>query len=155
MPLDPTPLRRAAAVMRNGSHVGDGRDLEAGRLQRADRLLPAATRTLHEHLDLSHPMVHGASRGEIGGLGRGVGGALPRSLEAGQAGTAPADDIPARVGDRDEGVVERRLDVRVPHRHVLAFSLLPALRLLSLGHVTPGALLLATDAHGALRTAAL
>src|ERR687895_1841841 len=155
MVLDPSPLRWAAAVMRDWGHVGDGGDLEAGRLERADRLLAAAARTLHEDLDLSHPMVHGASGGEVGGLGRGVRGTLPRALEAGQAGTAPADDVPARIGDGDEGVVERRLDVRVPDRHVLALSLLSALRLLSLCHVTPGALLLAADANGALRTAAL
>src|SRR6266576_6390672 len=90
--LDAAPLGRAATVVRNGGDVGDGADLEAGRLERTDRLLSAGARTLHVDLDLAHAVLHGALRGTVGRQGRGVGRALARALEAGHAGGAPADD---------------------------------------------------------------
>src|SRR6476469_10307129 len=121
--LDSAPLGRAAAVVRDGGDVGDGADLEAGRLERTDRLLSAGARTLHVDLDLAHAVLHGPLRGAIGRQGGGVRGALAGTLEAGHTGGAPADDRAVEVGDRDDRVVERRLDVDVPLGHVL---LLPA-----------------------------
>ena len=43
---DAAPLGRAATVVRDGGDVGDGGDLEAGSLERADRLLAAADHLL-------------------------------------------------------------------------------------------------------------
>src|SRR4029078_10738572 len=48
--------------------------------------------------------------------------ALAGSREAGNAGGAPADDRAVEVGDRDDGVVERRLDVNVPLGDVLLLT---------------------------------
>src|SRR6185503_8211958 len=119
-PSDPAPLRRAATVVRDWRDVRDGRDLEPGSLERADRLLATAAGALHEDLDLAHPVLHRAARSEVGRLGGCVRGALPRALETDEPGAAPADDVAAGVGDGDDRVVERRLDVRVTRRHVLS-----------------------------------
>src|SRR6185295_15135306 len=120
--LDAASLGRATTVVRDGRDVGDGADLEAGRLERTDRLLSAGARTLHVDLDLAHAMLHGTLRGAIGGQGRRVGRALARSLEPGHPGRAPADDRAVEVGDRDDRVVERGLDVNVPLGDVLLLT---------------------------------
>jgi hypothetical protein len=121
--------------VRDGRDVGDGGDLEAGGLERADRLLASATRALHEDLDLAHAMLHRALGGEVGGLRGRVWSALAGALEANEPGTPPRHDVARRVGDRDDRVVEGRLDVHVPVRHVLPLALLAAL--LTLCHGTP------------------
>ena len=51
---------------------------------------------------------------------RGEGGSLPRSLEALRPRAAPGQRVPVRVRDRDQRVVEGRLDVGHAHRHVAA-----------------------------------
>src|SRR5688572_2261168 len=112
--LDAAPLGRAAAVMRDWGDVGDGADLEAGCLERSDGLLAAGSRTLHVDLDLAHAVLHGTFGRALGRQGRRVRRALARALEAGNAGRAPADDRAVEVRDRDDRVVERRLDVDVP-----------------------------------------
>src|SRR5438445_362799 len=101
----------------------------------------------------------------------GVGRALARALEANQARTSPAEHVPGRVRDGHDRIVERGLDVGMPHRDVLPFALLGASRALPLSHGSPVCsdlsgrtdvgrlrgldLLLATDAHGAARSATL
>src|SRR5680860_280908 len=134
---DPAPLGRAAAVVRDGSHIGDGRDLEPGRLERANGLLTSTAGALDEDLDLAHAVLHRALCRDVRGLRGRIGRALAGALEADQARAAPADHVPGRVGDGHDRVVERRLDVRVPRRHVLSLALLAALRALTLCHGTP------------------
>src|SRR5687768_15671780 len=102
---DPAPLGGAAAVVRNGRDVGDGRDLEAGGLKGPDRLLAAGAGTLDVDLDLAHAVLHRPASGTVGRQGGSVWGALARALEAGHAGRAPADHGPGQVGDRDDRVV--------------------------------------------------
>src|SRR5215218_2599089 len=51
---DAATLRRPAAVVRLGRHVGDGADLEPGGLQRPDRGLAAGAGALDEDVDLLH-----------------------------------------------------------------------------------------------------
>src|ERR671931_294210 len=119
---DAAPLRGAAAVVGDWCYVGDRRDLEAGRLEGPDRLLAAGTGTLDVNLDLAHAVLHGASGGAIGGQGRGVRRALAGALEAGNAGRAPADHGAGLVGDRDDRVVERRLNVNVTLGNVLLLA---------------------------------
>src|SRR5689334_13457150 len=135
LPLDPAPLGRAAAVVRLGGDVGDGADLEAGGLQRADRGLPAGARALHEHVDLLHAVLGGlaggALRGHLGGERR----RLARALEPDVPGRGPGDHRAGGVGDRDDRVVEGALDVRVTVRDVL---LLAAADLLGAGRASAG-----------------
>src|SRR5438105_8216699 len=94
---DPAPLGRAAAVVGDGRDVGDRVDLEAGGLERADRLLATRARTLHVDLDLAHAVLHRLAGARLGGERRRVRRALARALEAGHAGGAPAHDGPHRV----------------------------------------------------------
>src|SRR5437588_4338072 len=119
---DSPPLGRAAAVMRDRGHVGDGGDLEAGRLERADSGLAAGTRSPDEDLDRAHPVLHRPARGGFGGDLRREGRRLAAALEALGAGGAPGDHVPLQVGDGDDRVVEGALDVGLPHRDVLAFA---------------------------------
>src|SRR5919198_3108759 len=110
--LHPPPLRRATAVVRDRRDVGDREDLEAGGLERADRRLTAGAGTLHVHLDLLHPEIERLARRVLRGHLRGIRRRLARAFPARCAGARPRDDGPGRVGDRDDGVVERGLDVR-------------------------------------------
>src|SRR5215831_7100907 len=117
---DPAPLGRAAAIVRNRGDVLDRADLQPGRLQRPDGGLPARARTLYEHVDLAHAVLHGPAGRGLGRHLRGERRGLARALESDLAGGGPGDDAPAGVGDRDDGVVERALDVGVPVSDVLA-----------------------------------
>src|SRR5205823_5159221 len=116
-PLDPAPLRRAATVVRDRRDVGDRRDLEARRLERADRRLAAGARTTDEDLDRAEALVHRLARRVLRRDLRRVRGALAGALPAGGAGRGPRDHVPLRIGERDDRVVERGLDVRGPARH--------------------------------------
>src|SRR5918993_945765 len=120
--LDAAPLGRAAAVVRDGSDIGDGADLEASRLEGTDRLLAAGARALDVDLDLAHAVLHRPLGRAIGGQRRRVRCALAGALEPGDASGAPADDRSIEVGDRDDRVVERGLDVNVPLRDVLLLT---------------------------------
>src|SRR3954469_20024295 len=91
--LDPAPLGRAAAVVRLRGDVGDGADLEAGRLQRTDRGLTAGARTLDEHVDLLQAVLLGLAGGVLGRHLRREWRRLARALEAHVAGGRPADDV--------------------------------------------------------------
>src|SRR3984957_8775663 len=121
---DAPTLGRAAAIMRNGGDVLNGTDLKTGRLQRPDGGLPAGARSLDEDVDLAHAVLHGTARGGLGGLLGCVRGRLARTLEPDLPGGRPRDHVPDRVGDRDDGVVERRADVGVAMSDV--FPLLAA-----------------------------
>src|SRR5580658_11111367 len=118
-PSDPAPLGRAAAIVRNRGDVLDRADLEAGRLERPDGGLPARTRTLHEHVDLAHAVLHGPAGGGLGRHLRGERSRLARAFESDLPRRGPGNDAPAGVGDRDDRVVERALDVGVPVSDVL------------------------------------
>ena len=76
--------------MRDGRDVGDGGDLQARGLERADRLLAARARAFDEDLDLAHAVLHRLARGQLGGLGGRIRRALARALEPDQPGAAPA-----------------------------------------------------------------
>src|ERR1700739_2191457 len=119
--LDPASLGRTTSVVRLGGDVGDRADLQAGGLQRPDRGLAARARALHEHVDLAHPVLLGLACGVLGGQLSGERGRLPRTLEANIARRRPDDDVALWVGDRDDRVVERALDVRGAVRDVLLF----------------------------------
>src|SRR5207249_3755293 len=119
--------------------------------------LATGTRPLHVDLDLAHAVLHRATGGAIGRQRRGVGRALPRSLEAGHPGRAPADHGATEVGDRDDRVVERRLDVDVPLGDVLPFAAALLHRPFAFGHVLSVSLglLLPANADRLLRSAPL
>src|SRR3954452_13876930 len=117
--LHPAPLTGAAAVVCLRSDVLDARDFEPGGLEAADRGLAARARTLHEDLDLLHALLDALARGGVSRHLRSERRRLARALEPGAAGGLPRDDIALAVGERDDRVVERRLDVRLADRDVL------------------------------------
>src|SRR6266576_483359 len=136
-PLDPPPLGWAAAVVRDRRHVGDRADLQAGRLQGADRRLATGARPADENLDRAHTVLESLLGG---GLGGGLGGKrrrLAAALEALRAGRAPGDHVAVDVADRDDRVVERALDMRLAGHHVLALAAPGANDLLLLRHYLP------------------
>src|SRR6266566_2857165 len=65
--LHPPPLARAAAVVGLGRHVPHARDLEPGRLQRADRGLAARAGPLDVHVYLLQPLLEALAGCRIGG----------------------------------------------------------------------------------------
>src|ERR687884_693246 len=142
---DPPPLAGAAAVVCLRGDVAHAGDLEAGGLQGADRGLAARARALHEDLDLLHALLDALAGGRVGGdLGRERRG-LARALEAGAAGGLPRDHVALAVGERDDRVVERRLDVRLTERDVLPRPAAPAAPAASLlRHLAVGPHFLAT-----------
>src|ERR671920_1729433 len=109
---DPAALLGAAAVVRLRRHVLDLPDLEARGLQGADGRLATGARALHEDVDLAHAVLLRLARRVLGSHLRRERRGLARALEADVAGGGPADDVPGRVGDRHDRVVERALDVR-------------------------------------------
>src|SRR5207245_8172277 len=84
---------------------------------------------------------------------------LARALEAHLAGARPGDHVAHRVGDRDDRVVERALDVRVAVSDVLLLlaAYLLGRRLLRCGshYFLPAFFLPATVFFGPLRVRAL
>ena len=76
----------------------------------------------YEHLVLTTGSVPRRLPGSIGGELRGERGALARTLEADMARGRPGDHVARGVGDRDDRVVERGLDVRVAVRDVLLLA---------------------------------
>ena len=105
--------------MRLRGHVLDAEDLEAGGLERPDRGLAPGARALHEDLDLLQAVLHALAGARVGGHLRGERRRLARALEAGRAGRLPDDHVALGVGERDDRVVERRLDVRLADGDVL------------------------------------
>src|SRR5580658_10413895 len=67
-----------------------------------------------------------ACRRVSGDLGR-KRGRLARSLEAGATRRLPRDHVALPIGERDDGVIERSLDVGLAHGDVLANAPAPAL----------------------------
>src|SRR3989440_2979486 len=102
------------------SDVLDAEDLQASRLQRADRGLAARARSLDEDLDLLKAVFHPLARAGVGGHLGGEGRRFARALEACRARGLPGDHVALAVGQRDDRVIERRLDVRLTDRDVLA-----------------------------------
>src|SRR4029077_3638656 len=119
-PLHAPPLLLADAVVRLRGDVADTEDHEAGGLERTDRGLAAGAGPLDEDLDLLEAVLHALAGGRVGGHLRGERRRLARAFEAGGAGGLPRDDVPFAVGERDDRVVEARLDVRLADRDVLA-----------------------------------
>src|SRR3954470_15550795 len=117
--LDPPPLAWAAAVVCLWGDVAHSGDLEAGGLQRADRGLAARARALDEDLDALHALLDALAGGRVGGDLGGERRRLARALETGAAGGLPRDHVALAVGERDDRVIERSLDVRLADRDVL------------------------------------
>src|SRR5689334_6601122 len=109
---DATALGRPATVVGDRGDVADDADLEAGRLQRAQRRLATRPGTVDVDLHVAHPVLLRLSRRLLRRQLRGERRRLARALEPARAGARPGDDVPGHVRDRHDRVVERRADVR-------------------------------------------
>src|ERR1700682_4662141 len=117
--LDPAPLRRPAAVVRHRCHVRNAGDLESERIQGAHRRLTARSRPLDPYLEvLDAALLRRLARRFGGDLGR-ERRRLARALETGAARRRPGQCVALAIGDGDDRVVERRVDMRNPFRDVL------------------------------------
>src|SRR5688572_23401526 len=120
-------LGRAATVVRDRRHVLDARDLEPAGVQRADRGLAARAGTAHADLDRAQPVFLRRDARLLRRDLRGERRALARAAESRAARRRPGQRVALAVGDRDDRVVERRVDVRDAVGN-LALDLLARLR---------------------------
>src|SRR6185503_789028 len=118
--LDATLLGRAATVVRNRRDVRNAGDLEAAGIEGADRALSAGARATDADFDILHAVFLRRDTGLLGRHLRGERRRLARTAEAATARGRPGKRVPLAIGDRDDGVVERRVHVRDAVQHVLA-----------------------------------
>lgn len=120
--LDPAPLRWPAAVEGNWRGVGNGDNLHARRLQRANRHLSPRARSLDENVDLAQSMFHGFPSRRFRRHLRRIWSALAAPLEAVSPRAGPRDNVPTRVGHGDNRIVECRLNIGLSPRDVFSIS---------------------------------
>jgi hypothetical protein len=97
--------------VRYGCEIADGRNSQSRRLQGANCRLSAGARALDENVQLSDAHIHRLPGGLLTRKLCRVRRALARTLEARSARAAPRDHVAIGVRDRNDRVVESRLDV--------------------------------------------
>src|SRR5204862_6829679 len=118
-------LGRAATVVRHRRGIADTSHFDAYAAKSADCGFTACAGARDANINHAHAgvVLCLGSGGETCPLS-GEGSALTRAAESERTRGAPADNVAHRVGDRDDGVVERSLNVHEADRHVLALFLL-------------------------------
>src|SRR5690606_31592333 len=112
-------LRRTAPVVRDRRHVGDAGDFISTTVQCTDSRLTTRTWTLDVDVEVLQTVLQ---RSLTGTLGSNLGSerrAFTRAAEARTTGRSPGQRIALTVGDGDDGVVERRVDMGDPIDHCL------------------------------------
>src|SRR5690606_25772590 len=125
-----------AAVVRDRRDVADRADRQAGGGKCLHCRLPSAARTLHPHVDALHPELESFLRCLLCSDGGGEGRRLLGPLEPRLPRASPLHRIACHVGDRDDRVVEGRLDEGDPLRVDMALRARPP-TLLRLCHWVP------------------
>src|SRR6056297_2185192 len=97
--------------MRNRRHVDDVRNLEADRIQRADRRLTTRTRPVHSDFKVLQTMLLSCATRVLGSNLRRERSRLAGAAKTGATAGCPRQGIALPVSDRDDGVVERRMHV--------------------------------------------
>src|SRR5690606_17017766 len=110
-PLDAALLRRTAPVVRDWRHVDDVGDLVAHVVQRTHGRLAARTRALDADFQRLHAVVQRFLARLLGGDLGCERGRLARAAETRATRGRPRQRVALAVGDRDDGVVERSVDV--------------------------------------------
>lgn len=109
--------------MRDRRSVADRRNANSGLADRTNSRLAAAARTFYANLDLSHAGFDSLPRS----LGSGLLGRKRRALARTAKASCPrrglCNEIPQRVGNRYQRVVERCRDMDDPERNVLSLFL--------------------------------
>jgi len=118
--LDTTTLLRAATVVRNRSHIRNGCDADAQGAQSAHRRFAARARALDLDVEVLDALFHRSTAGHFGSHLSSEGRRLARTLEALATGRSPRQSVALTVGDGDDGVVERSVNVSDTVGNVLA-----------------------------------
>src|SRR5712692_7658609 len=127
--LHPSPLRRTAAVVRDGRGIFDVTHFDTGGSQSPDGGLASGARAADPHFDAAHAVI----TSHIGGVHRRLLGGewrpFARPPEPQRPGTLPSQNIPGLIGDGHNRIVERCLNVSYTVRNVLALFLFELLLL--------------------------
>src|SRR6266496_5527867 len=110
--------------MWNRRDVLDSANFNTGGLQRTNRGLTAGSRSADAHFHAAYAVITRHVGGVAGGLLRSKWRAFARSAEAERARTLPGEHVAGLVRDRNDCVIEGRLNVHNSKRDVLAFLLL-------------------------------
>ena len=102
---------RPATVVRQGCHVFNGLDDQSCGGQRGDRGFPAGTRAFDADFNFFESKFRRAFGGDFGGALGSKGRRLTATLEPHRTRGGVTQSIAVSVGDRHDGVVERRLDM--------------------------------------------
>src|SRR5215469_1000471 len=127
--LHSSPLRRTAAVVRNGGYIANDAHFESCGCQSANRRFASRSGTAHADIDGTHTMIPRLIGGVHRRLLRGKRSPFSGATEAERAGTLPRHHLTLVVRDGDDGVVERGLNVRQSEGHILALFFLKLLLL--------------------------
>src|SRR5699024_9469530 len=119
-------LGGAAAVVGNRGDIADHGDLQAGSLQGTDRALTSGTGALDIALNGLHAMLHRGLGSNFGSALRGRRSALTRAAEVQRTSACPGNGVALGIGNGDDGVVERALNMSSAGTDIFAFLLLSA-----------------------------
>lgn len=108
--LNASSACRTAASVRNRRDINDGVEVESCTLETADRLFASRSKSFDLDRDRLDAVGLCLERGVFGSNLGGVGRGLARTLEAGCAGAAPAEDVSIEIRERDDRVVLACMD---------------------------------------------
>ena len=113
--------------MRNRGDIGDLRHTNAQCVKRPHSGFAPRARALNTNFDVFNTALNGHLAGSFGGHLGGKGRAFSRALKAGAARSCPRKGIALSVGDGNDGVVKRGMNMGHGIRDVLTNLLLAAL----------------------------
>jgi len=118
--LDTTTLLRAAAVVWNRCNVRNGRDTDAQGTQGTHRRLAARAGALDLDVEVLDALFHRSATGHFGSHLSCERCRLTRTFEALATRRCPRQGVALTIGDGDDGVVERSVNVSDTVGNVLA-----------------------------------
>ncbi len=111
--LNSTSFRRTTSVMRQRSNVNNLRNLDTGTMHGSDSRLTSVTRTLNVRLYLSQTQVIRNLCAILSCHLCGIRRVLLRTSESHFSGRRPRNNLAFTVGQRNNNVVERRMNVQL------------------------------------------
>ena len=109
--------------MRDGRYIPDDRYAKPRALKSTQGAFSAGARPLNEHGNCAHSVFLSSASSFFSSQLRGKWRAFARTLEATRTCTGPRNRVPVYVRDRDDGIVESRLDMGDSGRNVLSYDL--------------------------------
>jgi hypothetical protein len=113
--------------MRNRRYIANHAYFQARSCEGSDRRFSTRSRTTDSNIEGTHAVIPRLIGSVHRRLLRRERSSLTGTAEAKRAGALPGHYFPLVVGDGDDRVVERGLNVRQAERHILAFFLLKLL----------------------------